>query len=175
MRGPRRLVTRRRGLSAIFAVLAPLAAVALPAPPAHMRPSAGAPVKPMAAVGHDISGHDDSEGLKLIPATGETVGPASHCRSGQPVRSYDVVAIAVDVTLNRYLDHDPMGKMFVLRSQLPRVRAEEVQNAEARSGKGDSAVSLGLQGDAIQPLTPRAPGRENASGSSSPTTSRACR
>ena len=72
------------------------------------------------------------------------------------MRRYDVVAIAVDITLNRYLDHDPLGRMYVLEADLAKVRAEEAQNAAARAGLADPAVSLGLQGDAIQPLTLRA-------------------
>lgn len=77
------------------------------------------------------------------------------CPKGAPVRRYDVVAIAVDITLNRYLDHDPKGLMYVLAGDLPRVRDEEARNAAARAGRDDPAVSLGLQGDAIQPLVLR--------------------
>ena len=36
-----------------------------------------------------------------------------------------------------------------------RVRREQAANERARAGKGAPAVSLGLQGDAIQPLTLR--------------------
>ncbi|MGH9283239.1 MAG: multicopper oxidase domain-containing protein, partial [Acidimicrobiales bacterium] len=77
------------------------------------------------------------------------------CPEGAPVRRYDVAAIAVDITLNRYLDHDPDGRMYVLESEVGRVRAEEDQNEAARAGQGEPAVSIGLQGDAIQPLTLR--------------------
>ena len=119
--------------------------------------------------------HAESEGFLLQAATGETVHPGPSCPAGAPVRSYAIAAIGVDITLNRYLDHDPEGEMFVLESDLARVRAEEAKNAAARAASPggeplvatgtagspvtaaalDSAVSVGLQGDAIQPLTLR--------------------
>jgi hypothetical protein len=71
------------------------------------------------------------------------------------VRVYDVVATNVEITLNRFLDHDPSGRMYVLQEELGRVRQEEAQNRVARSGTGEPAVSLGLQGDTIQPLALR--------------------
>ncbi len=83
----------------------------------------------------------------------ERSGP--RCTPSAPVRAYDVVAMNVDITLNRYRDHDPEGRMYVLERDLPRVRQEEQQNAKARAGQPEPAVSLGLQGDAIQPLTLR--------------------
>ena len=90
-----------------------------------------------------------------MAATRETVRPGGRCARGAPVRRYDVAAVAVDITLNRYLDHDPHGRMYVLESDLPRVQAEQARNDAARHGRGEPAVSLGLQGDAIQPLTLR--------------------
>src|SRR5262249_36422008 len=51
--------------------------------------------------------------------------------------------------------YDPKGRMYVLEEELQRVRQEEAHNREARAGKGDPAISRGLQGDAIQPLTMR--------------------
>src|SRR5207244_1669576 len=42
-----------------------------------------------------------------------------------------------------------------LAEDLDRIRAEEAQNREARTGRAEPAVSIGLQGDAIQPLTLR--------------------
>jgi manganese oxidase len=110
-----------------------------------------------AAVGHDPSGHEDAEGLKLIPAAGESVVAGSACDRSAPVRRYDLAAIGVDITLNRWGDHDPLGRMYVLESAIDAVRAEERRNADARAGggAGDPAASIGLQGDAIQPLTLR--------------------
>lgn len=91
------------------------------------------------------------------PAAGgrQPVAPASTCGRGAPVRAYRAAAIEVDITVNRYLDHDPQGRMYVLEEDLERVRAEEASNAAARAGRGDPAVTAGLQGDAIQPLTLR--------------------
>ena len=73
------------------------------------------------------------------------------------MRAYSIVAIAVDITLNLYLDHDPAGRMFVLEQDLPRVRDEEARTAAARAGSPVTpGISIGLQDDAIQPLTIRA-------------------
>ena len=42
------------------------------------------------------------------------------CLSGGPVdRSYDVSAIDVDITTNRFGDHDPQGHMYALTSAIP--------------------------------------------------------
>jgi FtsP/CotA-like multicopper oxidase with cupredoxin domain len=101
------------------------------------------------------SGHEDAEGLKLVPSTGDDHRSGGPCRKAAPVRRYDIAAINVDITLNQYLDHDPQGRMYVLESALKRVRAEEAANAAARRGRGSPAVSTGLAGDAIQPLTLR--------------------
>ncbi len=110
--------------------------------------------------GHDPSGHESGEGPVLAAARSETVrseagSDASGCDADAPRRRFDVVAIAVDITLNRYGDHDPDGRAYVLASELERVRAEEARNAAARAGSGPVPVSAGLQGDAIQPLTLR--------------------
>ena len=81
--------------------------------------------------------------------------PAATCARGAPTREYRAVAISVDITVNRFLDHDPEGRMFVLEDDLARVRQEERANADARAGRGEPGVTPGLQGDAIQPLTLR--------------------
>lgn len=109
--------------------------------------------------GHSHSGpfgHEGSEGLPLQnDIDRESVFSAARCPPGAPVRAYDIVATNVEITLNRFLDHDPQGRMYVLEEELARVRAEEVGNREARAGRAEPAVSIGLQGDAIQPLTLR--------------------
>ena len=131
----------------------------------------------MGSAGHDHSSHDHSshdhegdgaplagpmdvhahdEGFILASSDDESVETGGRCSRDQPVRDYDVVAIAVDITLNRYLDHDPDGRMYVLEEDLASVREEEAANERARAAGGDPAVSLGLQGDAIQPLVLRA-------------------
>ena len=102
------------------------------------------------------TGHAGSEGLVLGKDSGqETVYPGALCDPETPVREYSVVAVNVEITLNRFLDYDPQGRMYVLDGELDRVRREEAQNREARAGTAEPAVSLGLQGDAIQPLTLR--------------------
>ena len=107
-------------------------------------------------------GHEAAEGLKLMAAQEDSPDGKDQggdgdgrCRPDAPVRRYDVVAIGVDITLNRYLDHDPAGRMYALAADVERVRAEEAQNAAARAGEVEPGVSMGLQGDAIQPLTLR--------------------
>jgi len=116
--------------------------------------SAGPPVHEHGADGP--SAHEAAEGFVLVAAADRTTPqPAARCDPAVPVRSYAVAAIAVDITINRYLDHDPEGRMYVLEDDLPRVRDEEARNAAARQGRGEPAVTIGLQGDAIQPLALR--------------------
>jgi FtsP/CotA-like multicopper oxidase with cupredoxin domain len=116
-----------------------------------MAPSTQAP-----RAGGEPAGHQAAEGFVLTAASDPGTAPAGRgCAGAAPVRSYDVVAINVDITLNRYLDHDPAGRMYVLEQDLARVRTEEERNAAARAGRGEAAVSAGLQDDAIQPLTLR--------------------
>jgi hypothetical protein len=74
------------------------------------------------------------------------------CDPQAPLREYQVVAIDVEITLNHFLDYDPNGVMYVLAEELARVRAEEEQNRLARLDQARPVVSVGLQGDAIQPL-----------------------
>lgn len=102
------------------------------------------------------SGHAGDEGIVLGPEAAESVYAAARCPADTPVRAYAVAAINVQITLNRYLDYDPQGRMYVLEENLAQVRQEEAQNKAARSSGGEPAVSLGLQGDAIQPLVLRA-------------------
>ncbi len=105
---------------------------------------------------HGPTGHEKSEGIPLGSNQGkETVSRGPRCAPTAQVREYQIVAINVEITLNRYLDHDPNGRMYVLEEDLARVRREEAQNREARADKAEPAVSLGLQGDAIQPLAIR--------------------
>jgi len=102
------------------------------------------------------SAHEASEGFVLVASVGRDVpGPAARCDPAVAVRSYAIAAIAVDITIDRYLDHDPEGRMYVLEDDLARVRDEEARNAGARQRGGEPAVSFGLQGDAIQPLALR--------------------
>ena len=73
-------------------------------------------------------------------------GPGTPCPTGASLKTYDVKAIDVDIPLNRFGDHDPDGKMYVLADQVDAVRAQE------QSRK----VSIGLGDDPIQPLVIRA-------------------
>ena len=109
--------------------------------------------------GHDHDAtpgrHAGDEGLVLRPQPEESVYAAARCPSSVPVREFNAVAINVEISLNRFLDYDPVGRMYVLEGELSRVRAEEAQNKAARADQAEPAVSIGLQGDAIQPLTIR--------------------
>lgn len=71
---------------------------------------------------------------------------ADPCDAGATIRTYDVSAIDVRITLNQFGDNDPNGMMYVLDNRIADVRAEEL------SGQ----VSPGLRQDAIQPLAIRA-------------------
>ncbi|MBI4284909.1 MAG: multicopper oxidase domain-containing protein [Chloroflexi bacterium] len=75
--------------------------------------------------------------------------PAAPAFSQGSVREYNVSAIDVVITLNRFGDHDPTGKMFVLDENIPAVRAQEARPLPGR-------VSTGLRDDPIQPLVIRA-------------------
>ena len=79
----------------------------------------------------------------------------AHCPSGVPVKSYDISAINVEITLNQWGDYYP-GYMFVLTKNIDQVRKDEKINAEAREDiTNPGALINGLQGDMIQPLVIR--------------------
>ena len=138
-------------------------AVASEAAPALLLPSAVATqndtTAQIPAATHDHSrpsGHAADEGLILAPASDtESVTPGGLCPAHAPVKMFDLVALEVEITLNRFLDYDPNGRMYALAADVERVRAEEAQNRTARKGTTDPALSIGLQGDAIQPLVLR--------------------
>lgn len=99
------------------------------------------------------TGDATDEGLLLASNEDvESVYAARPCAATDPLREVNVVAIDLEITLNRYLDYDPEGRMYVLEEELEQVRQEEAQNKAARRGEAEAAVSIGLQGDAIQPL-----------------------
>ena len=104
--------------------------------------------------GHDHtptpSGHSGDEGLVLRTQADESVYAAARCPSNATVREFNAVAINVEITLNSFLDYDPIGRMYVLDEELARVRAEETQNKAARADRADPAVSIGLQDDATR-------------------------
>ncbi|MFT7473833.1 MAG: FtsP/CotA-like multicopper oxidase with cupredoxin domain, partial [Verrucomicrobiales bacterium] len=76
-------------------------------------------------------------------ALGAEAGP---CELGAPQRSYDVTAIEVDITFNRFGDHDPDSSMYVLDQNIAAVRAQEATGQ----------VTGGLRTDPIQALVLRA-------------------
>ena len=102
-----------------------------------------------------MGAHEQGEGLTLVAQRDESVELGGRCPDVAPLREYEVVAIAVEITLNRYLDHDPEGRMYVLQEDVAAVREEEETNERARTSGSEAALSIGLQGDAIQPLTLR--------------------
>ena len=86
--------------------------------------------------------------LRPTAALGATLSAASStgvCPAGAPPRSYDVRSINVNIPLNRFGDHDPKGRMYVLSSA-----------AAARAEEATQKVSIGLRDDPIQPLFIRA-------------------
>ncbi|RME42862.1 MAG: hypothetical protein D6796_13835, partial [Caldilineae bacterium] len=83
--------------------------------------------------------------LSRTPAVAYAQG-GNTCTGGGFVREYNVSAIHVDITLNNFGDHDPLGYMYVLDENIPAVRAQEA----ARK------VTPGLRDDPIQPLVIRA-------------------
>ncbi len=68
------------------------------------------------------------------------------CTEGGTPRSYDVSAIEVKMTLNRFGNNDPNAFMYVLDGNIAAVQAEEALGE----------VSGGLRKDLIQPLVLRA-------------------
>ena len=68
--------------------------------------------------------------------------------TGAPVRHFDVVSIDVDITLNNFKDHDPLGQMYVLRDRIAAARAgglEEGLDRRARQRR-DPALAIRANG-----------------------------
>lgn len=96
--------------------------------------------------------------LLRISATEESVAPGGRCPATVPVKTFDISAINIDITIDRFLDHFS-GYLYVLTENLEKVRAEEKKNADARASTDEfpaAGISIGLQGDLIQPLVIRA-------------------
>lgn len=75
-----------------------------------------------------------------------------------PTRTYNVSAINIDITVDRFGDHDPFGFMYVMNEKLAETRAQEaalIANGAVGSDGSGAKVSTGLRQDAIQPLTLR--------------------
>src|SRR6185295_12029632 len=58
--------------------------------------------------------------------------PYNACTAGGPVKEFDIHAINVDITLNRYFDHAP-GFMYALAANIPAIRAFESSLATTRA------------------------------------------
>ncbi len=60
----------------------------------------------------------------MAPSAAAPAAESLACLAGGPVdRAYDVTALDVDITVNRYGNHDPVGKMYALTSRLPDIAA----------------------------------------------------
>ncbi|HET9144270.1 hypothetical protein, partial [Actinophytocola sp.] len=104
-------------------------------------------------------------GMFLAPVafTAATAPAAQAASTGgcltAPTRTYNVLAINIDITVDRFGDHDPFGFMFVQAEKLNEVRAQEAalqeNGAEGSDGSG-AKVTSGLGQDPIQPLVLRA-------------------
>lgn len=64
------------------------------------------------------------------------------------VKTFNISAIDVDITIDRFGDHDPLGKMYVLDENVQAVRTREAKPLPDR-------VTSGLRDDPIQPLVIR--------------------
>ncbi len=62
--------------------------------------------------------HEGDEGLVLGQETSESVYQGGRCQADAPVRALDLVAINIEISLNRFLDFDPIGRMYVLEQDL---------------------------------------------------------
>jgi len=85
----------------------------------------------------------------LVPsaAVGAPSASTATCLGSGPAnKTFDVTALDVDIPINRFGDHDTLGKMYALTSRVAAVRGQEASQK----------VSIGLRDDAIQPLVIRA-------------------
>ena len=126
-----------------------------PATSTTQPPSATATNVPASPTATQASGHEGGEGIVLGPGEDDPL-PGRRCAPDDTIRAYDIAALNVEITLNRFLDYDPLGRMFALEDEVDHVRQEETLNNAARATGSEPAVSLGLQDDAIQPLVIRA-------------------
>src|SRR5215472_8934854 len=102
----------------------------------------------LATIGYAFGG--PASGVVAL-ASGTRTSASATTSSGNPCTSapadtFNVSAINVDITLNRFGVHDPNSFMYVLDQNIPAVRSQE------QSGQ----VSFGLGTDPIQPLVIRA-------------------
>jgi hypothetical protein len=107
------------------------------------------------------SAHAMQQGVLLVADDQDKVKvtQGARCPANAPVRAYDITAMNVEITVNRFGDFYP-GYMYALTSDVAGVREEEAKNKAARDSNDPTfaggAISNGLQGDLIQPLVIRA-------------------
>ncbi len=105
--------------------------------------------------------HAMQQGVLLVAEDPDKVkvSQGARCPLTAPVRAFDITAINVEITVNRFGDFYP-GYMYALTENVPGIREEEEKNKAARESEDPTfaggAVSNGLQGDLIQPLVIRA-------------------
>jgi len=102
--------------------------------------------------------HAVSQGMPLRISNEESVTAAGRCPTAAPLKVFDITAINAEITINRFMEFFP-GYLYVLTENMDAVRAEEAKNKTARESDAAfpaAAVTLGLQGDLLQPLTIRA-------------------
>ncbi len=108
---------------------------------------------------HQYAGQEGASFLLASDSKAEPVATGGgRCPAAAPLKKYDVSMIAIEITLNQWLDYYP-GYMYILTENIEKARAEETKNKAARENEKDQfdtgAVTNGLQGDIIQPLTIR--------------------
>ncbi len=107
------------------------------------------------------SAHVMQQGVLLVADDQDKVKvtQGARCPANAPVRAYDITAMNIEITVNRFGDFYP-GYMYALTSDVAGVREEEAKNKAARDSNDPTfaggAISNGLQGDLIQPLVIRA-------------------
>ena len=107
------------------------------------------------------SAHAMQQGVLLVAEDPDKVQvtQGGRCPANAPVRKYDVTAMNVEISVNRFGDFYP-GYMYALTENVAGVREEEKKNRAARDSDDPTfsagALSNGLQGDLIQPLVIRA-------------------
>ncbi len=100
-------------------------------------------------------------GMSTAEAAFDIAGGAvpNPCLDGAPVKEYDVHAIDVTITLNRWGDHVEQAYMYALEANIPALRAFEQALEDDREEPESltvARVSHGLRQDLIQPLVIRA-------------------
>lgn len=114
----------------------------------------------MFCVGYGIDQSSPGVGVAHAQVGGGTFNP---CTDGGPVRTYNVSAIDITMTLNRWGDHVNNAYMYALDANIPAIEQFEAELAQGRldmlddpNAPGVARVAAGLRKDPIQPLVIRA-------------------